>query len=199
MDFSLIKNEAKAALNGNRLMFLLVIIVAGVLSSVVPPIAFLVSPILMMGVFLVGKHLLKEKEVQFEPIFAYFRDIEHGFKIFVVSLLVNLITVVGLILFIIPGIIFAMKYSQAAFLMSEDKNLDIMDALKKSGEMMDGYKMNLFLFGLSFIGHILLGFLTLGIYLLYAMPYIVLSFHNYYLNLKALRGYGKKAIDADLA
>jgi len=199
MEFSLIKNEAKVALNGNRLMFLLVILVASALSGVVPPLAVVVSPIIMMGVFLVGKHLLKEKEIQFEPIFAYFKDIEHGFKIFIVSLLVNVFVVVGLILFIIPGIIFALKYSQAAFLMSEDKNLDIMEALKKSGEMMDGYKMNLFLFGLSFIGHILLGMLTLGLYLLYAMPYIVLSFHNYYLHLKAVRGYGKKAIDAEIA
>lgn len=196
MDRRLIKHEAKIALEGNRLMFLLVILVAGAISSVVPPLAVLVSPIIMMGVFLVGKHLLKEKEVQFEPIFAYFKDIEHGFKIFVVSLLVNIFVVIGLVLFIVPGIIFALKYSQAAFLMSEDKNLDIMEALKKSGEMMDGYKMNLFLFGLSFIGHILLGILTLGLYLLYALPYILLSYHNYYLNLKVVRGYDKKAIDA---
>ncbi len=196
MDRGLIKQEAKVALQGNRLMFLLVILVAGALSSVVPPLAVLVSPIIMMGVFLVGKHLLKEKEVQFEPIFAYFKDIEHGFKIFVVSLLVNIFVFVGLILFIVPGIIFALKYSQAAFLMSEDKNLDIMEALKKSGEMMDGYKMDLFIFGLSFIGHFLLGFITFGIYLLYALPYIVLSYHNYYLNLRVARGYDKKVIDA---
>ena len=199
MDSRMIKQEAKMALEGNRLMFLLVILVAGAISGVVPPLAVLVSPIIMMGVFLVGKHLLKNKEVRFEPIFDYFKDLEHGFKIFVVSLLVNVFVFVGLLLFIVPGIIFAMKYSQAAFIMSENKDLDIMAALKKSDEMMYGYKMNLFIFGLSFIGHILLGILTLGIYLLYAMPYMVLSYQNYYLNLKVVKGYDKKVLDAEIA
>src|SRR5690554_56932 len=199
MDFRALKIEAKEALIGNRLMFLLVILVAGVLASVVPPLAFIVSPILMMGVFVVGKQILKEKKVAFEPIFTYFRDLEHALKIFVVNLLVGLIVMVGLILFIIPGIIFALRYSQAVLIISENKDMDIMDALKESRRMMQGYKMNFFIFILSFIGHYLLGVITFGIYLLYALPYIQLSMYNYYLNLKEVKGSSSKPMDAELA
>ena len=186
MEFKSLKIEAKQALVGNRLMFLLVILVAAILSGV-PVVGIIVSPILTAGVFVVGKLLLKERQVQFEPIFTYFKDFEHGLKIFVVNILVALMVIIGLIIFIIPGIVLALKYSQALFIMSENKDMDIMDALKESSRMMKGYKWNLFLFGLSFILHILLGMITFGLYMLYAMPYIYLSGINYYQKLKALQ------------
>lgn len=99
-------------------------------------------------------------------------------------------------LLIIPGIYVALKYGQAIFIMSENKDMDIFDAIKESGKLTEGYKMDLFIFALSFIGHILLGMITFGIYLLYAMPYIMLSMHNYYIHLKALKSNSTTIIDA---
>lgn len=197
MDFRSLKIEAKEALVGNRLMFLLVILVAGILGGI-PAIGIVVSPIIMAGVFVIGKKLLKDKEVQIDPIFTYFKDLEHGLKIFLVNILVGVIVALGLILFIIPGIIFALKYAQAVYIMSENKDMDVMEALRQSGRMMDGYKMNLFLFGLSFILHFLLGIITFGIYMLYAIPYIQLSMYNYYLHLKQKSGDQQPVLEAEL-
>ncbi len=185
MDFSQIKVEAKEALVGNRLMFLLAILVAGIVGGAVPGLNIILSPLLMAGLFVAGKVLLADKKVMFESLFEFFRNFDHAIKIVLVSLLTMIIVFVGILLLIVPGIIFAYRYSQALFIISENKDMDVVDALKTSRRMMQGKKMNLFLFQLSFIGHVLLGIITLGIYLLYALPYIQLSMYNYYLHLKA--------------
>ena len=185
MDFSQIKIEAKEALVGNRLMFLLAILVVGIVGGAVRGLNIILSPLLMAGLFVAGKVLLADKKVVFESLFEFFRNFDHAIKIVLVSLLTMIIVFVGLLLLIVPGIIFAYRYSQALYIISENKDMDVVDALKASRRMMQGKKMNLFLFQLSFIGHILLGMITFGIYMLYALPYIQLSMHNYYLHLKS--------------
>jgi uncharacterized membrane protein len=57
-------------------------------------------------------------------------------------------------------------------------------ALKESCRMMKGYKWKLFCLGISFIGWLLLGVLTLGIGYLWIFPYMYMSFANFYENLK---------------
>lgn len=177
-----IKFEANEAITGNRLNILLVIIIIGAISGT--GVGLIVAPILGAGLFLIGKVLLLEKKFNFELVIEYFKDLNHAFKLVGASLLLGLIVSVGLILFIIPGIIFAYQFSQVIYILSENKDLGIWDAFKKSREMMNGYKFNLFVFHLSFIGHYLLGIITFGIYLLYVMPYIQVAQYNYYLHLK---------------
>ena len=179
-----IKSEAKEALVGNRLLFLLAMLLIGFAVGATAGLGILISPILAAGLFLMGKNLLHGEKLKFDDLIEYFNELRHALKLFLVSLLTGLIVLLGFILFIIPGIIFALRYSQALFIMSENKEMDILDALRKSREMMRGYKWDLFVFCLSFIGHILLGIITLGLWFFYAMPYIELSFMNYYLHLK---------------
>ncbi len=89
------------------------------------------------------------------------------------------------LLFIIPGIIAQIGYSQVWFILTEDDEISPNDALKKSKEMMYGYKMQYFLLGLSFIGWIILAILTCGIGLLWVLPYIQTSNAKFYEDLKA--------------
>jgi len=88
------------------------------------------------------------------------------------------------LLFIIPGIIAQIGYSQVWFILTEDDEISPNDALKKSKEMMYGYKMQYFLLGLSFIGWIILAILTCGIGLLWVLPYIQTSNAKFYEDLK---------------
>lgn len=177
-----IKFESKTALEGNRLMFLLALLIVGAVTST--GIGAIIAPILAAGLFLIGKVLLLEKKFNFELIIEYFKDLNHALKLVGAYLLYTLIVMLGFMLFIIPGIIFSYQYSQVMYILSEDKEIGIWDAFIKSREMMKGYKFDLFVFQLSFIGHIILGIITFGIYMLYAMPYIQLSNYNYYLHLK---------------
>jgi uncharacterized membrane protein len=177
-----IKLESKEALKGNRLMFLVAMIIVSALTGT--GIGALIAPILMAGLFLIGKVLLLEKKFNFEYIVEYFKDLNHAIKLVAAAFLYGIIVSIGFVLFIIPGIYLGLHYSQVLFIIAEDKEIDIWAAFKKSGEMMQGYKWDLFIFYLSFIGHILLGIITFGIYLLYVLPYIQLSRFNYYLHLK---------------
>ena len=177
-----IKLEATEALKGNRLMFIVALIIVSALTGT--GIGSLIAPILSAGIFLIGKVLLYEKKFDFELILEYFKDLNHAIKLFAVAFLYGIIVSVGLLLFIIPGVYFLLHYSQVLYIMAEDKEIGIWDAFKQSGEMMNGYKWDLFVFYLSFIGHIILGIITFGIYLIYVLPYIELSKINYYLHLK---------------
>ena len=58
--------------------------------------------------------------------------------------------------------------------------------VKKSKEMMLGYKNDYFLFMLSFTGWILFSILTLGIGLIYVIPYITVCQALYYEELKKI-------------
>ncbi|WP_242863956.1 DUF975 family protein [Clostridium tepidiprofundi] len=59
-----------------------------------------------------------------------------------------------------------------------------MDTLRLSKEMMYGYKWKLFVLQLSFIGWGLLCVLTLGIGLLWLVPYIEMTKANFYEDVK---------------
>lgn len=57
-------------------------------------------------------------------------------------------------------------------------------------EMTNGYKMDLFILGLSFIGWILLCCVTLGIAAIWVIPYMNATYANAYKSLKGDSDYG---------
>ena len=95
-----------------------------------------------------------------------------------------LVVLVGVIFFIVPGIIFAMMFAQVPYILRDDENIGVIDALKKSANMMKGHKMQLFLLYLSFIGWAILAILTLGIGYLFLFPYMYTTVAHYYEDLK---------------
>jgi len=199
MDFKEIKRESKEALVGNRLGLLLVLVVVGIIASAISAtgIGFLLTPIITVAVFYCIKHLLQNKKLVVETLYNQFKSFEHALKMIAVGLLVKVIIFVGLILLIIPGIIFAYAYSQALRIIAENPDMEIMEALRKSKEMMKGHKWELFVFQLSFIGHFLLTVITFGIYGFYFLPYYQTCQVNYYLHLSGQSGKSKDFIDPD--
>lgn len=184
MEFRQIKTEAKEALHGNRLMFLLAMLLISAVVGFTAGLGALIAPVLTAGLFLLGKVLLIEKKFNFEHVFEYFKDLNHALKLIGVGFLYGIIVFAGFLLLIIPGIIFAYQFSQVTYVMAENKEMGVWDAFRQSRELMKGHKFELFIFQLSFIGHVLLGIITFGIYMFYAMPYIQLSMFNFYLHLK---------------
>lgn len=111
-----------------------------------------------------------------------------GFQNFGVALtaylLMLLFVMLWMLLLIIPGIIMALAYSQTFFILAEDNNITAMNALQKSQKMMVGYKWKYFCLGLRFIGWGLLCILTLGIGLLWLLPYMQVTFAKFYDDIK---------------
>lgn len=119
-----------------------------------------------------------------ENLFSYFNIY---LKTLGLNILISLAVAIGTILFIVPGIIVALMFSQAFFILAEDSSKSITQCLSESTEMMKGYKVDFFVLELSFIGWWLLAALTFGIGGLWVAPYQKLTEANFYLSLKANR------------
>ena len=95
--------------------------------------------------------------------------------------LMTLFIVIGFLCFVIPGIILSYCFAQVPYILAEDDSISAMGALRSSWNLMDGKKADLFVFGLSFLGWILLCALTMGVLaIFYVGPYMNLSMAGYY-------------------
>lgn len=137
---------------------------------------------LTLGVVKFSLNMSRGLDVSFEQLFDGFNNFG---KAILTYLLVILSVIIGMIFFIIPGIILSLMFSQAFFILSENKDISAVDALKESARMMKGYKTKYFGLGLRFIPWALLCVLTLGIGFLWLVPYMYVSFAKFYDDIKA--------------
>ncbi|MBQ9932127.1 MAG: DUF975 family protein [Firmicutes bacterium] len=102
-------------------------------------------------------------------------DVLDGFtrfgKSFALYVVMGIFVFLWTLLLIIPGFIALYRYSMAFQILADNPDIKIMDAIRLSSRMMFGNKWKLFCLNLSFIGWFLLGYLTLGIGLIYVQPY----------------------------
>ena len=83
-------------------------------------------------------------------------------KSFVLMILITVKTFLWSLLFIIPGIIAGIRYSQAFFIMQDNPELTPGQCIKESCRIMNGNKWKLFCLTLSFIGWYLLAGIPQG-------------------------------------
>ena len=114
----------------------------------------------------------------------FFGGFKFFIKAFVLNFLIIFFTLLWSLLLIIPGIIAALRYSMAYYIMSDNPQLSAFEALTQSKLMMFGYKWELFRLWLSYLGWFLLGVLTLGIAFLWVGPYYNTAMANFYQDLK---------------
>lgn len=136
---------------------------------------------LMGGLYRIVLDYVAGKKQEFTTLFTQFKQF---WRILLGQLLVMLIVVGGLILLIVPGIYWAIKY-QFTILLIVDKDMQIMEALRASGEMTKGLTGQFFLFGIVTIGVGILGLICLGIGIFVALPVIWLAWVWVYRSLPA--------------
>lgn len=91
---------------------------------------------------------------------AGFRNYLHTF----VTLFLNdLFLGLWFLLLIVPGIIKSYSYRMVPYILADEPDLSPTDTITRSRQMMDGHKMQTFLYDLSFIGWALLAVITCGI------------------------------------
>ena len=86
----------------------------------------------------------------------------------------------GMILFIIPGIIAAYKYSMVDYIIADNPGISAKEALERSKDIMYGNKFRFFRLWLSFIGWGVLELVTFGIASIWVTPYIQASYAAFY-------------------
>jgi uncharacterized membrane protein len=185
---SILRQQALNSLNGKWGIAIggsLLYTVITSLSSNIPFIG-IVASLILTGPFLLGfsKFILaisRNNEPRIEQLFEGFSDFSRAMTAYLKMILQ---IILWSLLLIVPGVIAALSYSMTFYILADDQFISASDALKKSKSMMDGRKMDLFLMSLSFIGWALLCILTLGIGLLWLIPYINVSSAKFYQELK---------------
>lgn len=114
----------------------------------------------------------------------YKEGIDNYGSYLVTGVLVNAFTVLWSLLFVVPGIIKAIAYSQAKYVIHDNPRLKGKEAIEISKRMTNGFKGDLFSMYLSFIGWYILVGLTGGILSIYVTPYVETTAAMYYENLK---------------
>lgn len=112
-----------------------------------------------------------------------------GFKDFLKTTLTGIILAVykflWSLLFIIPGIIKRYSYALTYYILNENPELAVCEAIEISEKIMKGHKWELFVLDLTFLGWDILNILTLGILnILYIKPYKNYAYIEFYNTLK---------------
>lgn len=108
---------------------------------------------------LIDNRNLPENEKAYRAAFSVFTENRFGPEC-ITFVLTSIFTFLWSLLLIIPGIIKSYSYSMSAYIVNDmvasGKQVGATDGIRASRELMDGHKMDLFIFDLSFLGWFIL-------------------------------------------
>ncbi len=157
-----------------------ILIFFAVLISIIAIVMAILRGAVELGYCKYNLALFKEEGV---PSLNYlFHYMNRVWKAFWLGILMGLKIFLWTLLFVVPGIIAAYRYSLSYFVMSENPDITASQAIKRSSAIMKGNKWNLFCLHLSFIGWGFLAALVPGIGSLLLMPYIRAADAAFYLD-----------------
>lgn len=144
-----------------------------------------VAPVLLGGAYILGMtaftlNVYRKGSTGFTSFIDTYKNFGNSFNLYF-----NVYARIFLwsLLFWVPGIIAAIRYSQAFYLMSDNPEMGATEAIETSKKMMEGHKMEYFLFNLGFIGwYILCSIFPVGY--LWLVPYVTYANAGFYENLK---------------
>ncbi len=190
MDRVQLKEMAKSQIKGNIGVLFVIVLLIGLVGGAVSAIpvvggvaaALVVTPAFALAVIQIYLGMTQGRKPEIGDMFSEFKNFWPAFK---VNFLVSLFTSLWSILFVIPGIVKGLSYSQAMYILAENPEIGALEAIDRSKKMMDGHKMELFVLSLSFIGWMLLGTITFGIAFIYVIPYMQATLANFYNSIKS--------------
>ena len=134
-------------------------------------IGWLVKMITSIGIIVISLKFVDKKKPELADIYQHYKLL---INYFFGSVLYGLVIAAGLILLIVPGIIWGIKYQFTTYLII-DKKMSPIEAFKESGKMTKGFNLKLFYLGLAFIGLTVIGLITLGVGFIIIWPIISLA------------------------
>lgn len=137
-------------------------------------INWILSAILSLGIISIALKIVDNKKPDYKDLF--FTNKSLLFVFIIASLIKQIVVVLGLLLFIIPGIIIAIKLQFIEYLIV-DKKMGF-EAINKSWEMTKGVKWNLFVFGILLCLINILGFIAilLGLFITVPLSMIAMAY-----------------------
>ncbi len=117
---------------------------------------FVVAGPMMYGITLFVLAFFRQREVKYSSIFEGF---SHFFKAFLLHLLISIKIFLWTLLFIVPGIIAAIRYSQSYYVLIDHPEYSVIQCIRESKRLMLGNKGSYFYLQLTFIGWYILALL----------------------------------------
>lgn len=139
-------------------------------------IGFVLITILKVGEAKIFLNLSRQQPLTIKTLFRYFR---YTVRYCLISTTKGLLILIGLVLLIIPGIYLMLSYALVDFIIAEDTDIDLVEALKMSRGMVKGHVWELFVLHLSFLPWLILGLLT-GVGLVWYLAYYKTTLANFY-------------------
>jgi uncharacterized membrane protein len=103
---------------------------------------------------------VRGERIEVKDIFVVFQ--RNYWNVVIANIVVGVIVGLGIVMLIVPGIIFACRLAFVPYLVV-DREMDVMDALRVSWEMTRGYGWQIFLMGLLAIPVVILGLICIGV------------------------------------
>lgn len=171
--YSLLLNKASSQFGERGFECILsVVLVLGTLTLLMFfPIAgialfFASAPFLCVGF---KKYLITIVKDSYMPIENIFLSYKVAIKAFCLKVAYTLISVLWGIVFIVPGIIAALNYSMASFIMAENEKLSALECMIKSKKLVNGNRAQIFIIYLAY------AFITLAMLCLFMALGIVMQ------------------------
>jgi hypothetical protein len=154
---------------------------SGLLFLMLELVGWLIELVFAIGLIKISLDLFSDRKVNFSKLFCV-----NGcfFKYLLATLLYGLIVLLGLLLFVIPGIIWSIKFSLYGYFIV-DKNFGPVDALKASAKTTKGVKLQLL--GFYFLSALIFfaGIICFAVGLFAAYPVILIAGTFVYLKLSS--------------
>ena len=185
--YSELRAMSREQLKGHWGISLLVCLIFSLIiggTSIIPFAPLILGGPLTLGLVYYFVNLSRGEEPKFDSLFSGFDSFGKSLGLY---LLQGLFIFLWSLLLIIPGIIAQYRYAMTFYLLKDNPEIGINEALSQSCEMMKGYKWKYFVLSLTFIGWYLLSCLTLGIGFLWLIPYMLTTQANFYNELKQLK------------
>ncbi len=147
-------------------------------------LVWLMAVLLRAGVVLYHLGVFRGEERPFSTLFEGFGI---AGKVIVLALLESIFVFLWSLLFVIPGIIAIYRYRFALYSLCEDPELSSSAALRRSKQLTRGFKWQLFVLDLSFIGWEILAGMTGHILDIWLDPYRSQTDMGYYHAIKAIQ------------
>ena len=139
--------------------------------------SLLISGPMTLGYAMFAISIFRKRATSAAEVFYGFERFGKAFGLYIVT---SIFILLWAVLLIVPGIIAAIRYSMSFYILADNPEIGIMEAIAESKRMMQGNKWKFFCLNLSFIGWIILSCFTLGIGLLWLLPYMEVSIVAFY-------------------
>lgn len=139
--------------------------------------SLLITGPMTLGYAMFAISIFRKRETSPAEVFYGFERFGKAFGLYIVTIIFVLL---WSLLLIVPGIIAAFRYSMSFYILADNPDMGIIEALNESKKMMRGNKWKFFCLNISFIGWGILCLLTFGIGFLWLGPYMEVSIIAFY-------------------